>query len=172
MRRNIARNLKLQSAMEYLMTYSWAILILAVVLGALFTLGLFNPSTFMNNQCLLPAGVQCQSVYLASNGQISIGLLQATTQPINITAIGCNAVDGIPLMYNANTAGTNPGSNQVKLQIGSNYTFTAECTAAGGGNYLGTPGSSVFTGYIFVNYTELNTGFSHTLTGQVTAKVT
>ncbi len=33
---------KLQSAMEYLMTYGWAILIIAVVLGALFGLGFFN----------------------------------------------------------------------------------------------------------------------------------
>ncbi len=36
----------LQSAMEYLMTYGWAILIIAVVLGALFQLGIFNASTF------------------------------------------------------------------------------------------------------------------------------
>lgn len=33
---------KVQSAMEYLMTYGWAILIIAVVLGALFGLGFFN----------------------------------------------------------------------------------------------------------------------------------
>ncbi len=33
---------KAQSAMEYLMTYGWAILIIAVVLGALFELGIFN----------------------------------------------------------------------------------------------------------------------------------
>lgn len=37
---------KLQSAMEYLMTYGWAILIIAVVLGALFQLGIFNASSF------------------------------------------------------------------------------------------------------------------------------
>ena len=37
---------KAQSAMEYLMTYGWAILIIAVVLAALFQLGLFNPMTF------------------------------------------------------------------------------------------------------------------------------
>jgi len=40
------RNSKLQSAMEYLMTYGWAILIIAVVLGALFQLGVFNSSSF------------------------------------------------------------------------------------------------------------------------------
>ena len=37
---------KSQSAMEYLMTYGWAILIIAVVLAALFELGVFNPMTF------------------------------------------------------------------------------------------------------------------------------
>ncbi len=35
-----------QSAMEYLMTYGWAILIIAVVLGALFSLGVFNGANF------------------------------------------------------------------------------------------------------------------------------
>jgi len=37
---------KAQSAMEYLMTYGWAILIIAVVLAALFQLGVFNPMAF------------------------------------------------------------------------------------------------------------------------------
>ena len=32
--------------MEYLMTYGWAILIIAVVLGALFSLGVFNGANF------------------------------------------------------------------------------------------------------------------------------
>ncbi|MGC8587265.1 MAG: LamG-like jellyroll fold domain-containing protein [Candidatus Micrarchaeia archaeon] len=35
-----------QSAMEYLMTYGWAILIIAVALGALYELGIFSPSAF------------------------------------------------------------------------------------------------------------------------------
>jgi hypothetical protein len=32
--------------MEYLMTYGWAILVIAVVLGVLYSLGIFNPSNF------------------------------------------------------------------------------------------------------------------------------
>jgi len=40
------KGFRLQSAMEYLMTYGWAILIIAVVLGALFQLGVFNSSSF------------------------------------------------------------------------------------------------------------------------------
>ena len=40
------RRERLQSAMEYLMTYGWAILIIAIVLGALFQLGVFNGQNF------------------------------------------------------------------------------------------------------------------------------
>ena len=36
----------LQSAMEYLMTYGWSILIIAVILSALAYLGVFNPLYF------------------------------------------------------------------------------------------------------------------------------
>lgn len=38
--------MKSQSAMEYLLTYGWAILIIAIVIAAFFELGLFNPYTF------------------------------------------------------------------------------------------------------------------------------
>ncbi len=37
---------RIQSAMEYLMTYGWAILVIAVVLGVLYSLGIFSPSNF------------------------------------------------------------------------------------------------------------------------------
>jgi hypothetical protein len=42
----IKGKMRLQSAMEYLLTYGWAILVVSVVLGALFSLGVFNPNTF------------------------------------------------------------------------------------------------------------------------------
>ncbi|MGC8628656.1 MAG: LamG-like jellyroll fold domain-containing protein [Candidatus Micrarchaeia archaeon] len=45
-KRFLAKASKAQSAMEYLMTYGWAILIIAVVLGALFQLGVFNANNF------------------------------------------------------------------------------------------------------------------------------
>ena len=46
MKAGAAKNKKAQSAMEYLMTYGWAILIIAVVLGTLFQLGVFNSTNF------------------------------------------------------------------------------------------------------------------------------
>jgi hypothetical protein len=37
---------KAQAAIEYLMAYGWAILVIAVVRGVLYSLGIFNPSNF------------------------------------------------------------------------------------------------------------------------------
>ncbi len=53
-----------QSAMEYLMTYGWAILIIAVVLGALFSLGVFSSSSFLGTTCIASSGFECISPVL------------------------------------------------------------------------------------------------------------
>jgi len=98
---------------------------------------------------------------MVQNGLATINLLQATTAPINVTALGCNTKNiptnmKIPL---------NPPSNQIKLQIGGNYSFTVQCYT-GGLVYSGKPGSS-FNGYLFINYTDTVTGFPHTIGGQI-----
>ncbi len=46
MLKSCQRSKKLQSAMEYLSTYGWAILIIAVALVSLFYLGVFSPYTY------------------------------------------------------------------------------------------------------------------------------
>ena len=58
------KNPKAQSAMEYLMTYGWAILIIAVVLGALFSLGVFSSSSFLGTTCIASSGFECLSPLL------------------------------------------------------------------------------------------------------------
>ena len=70
---------KAQSAMEYLMTYGWAILIIAVVLGALFSLGVFSGSNLLGTACIAGSGYLCQSpVYQHTNGYIGVMLGQNT----------------------------------------------------------------------------------------------
>ena len=57
-----------QSAMEYLMTYGWAILIILIAVGALFYLGVFSPS--VPNTCNIPAPFSCQDVKLSDTGNL------------------------------------------------------------------------------------------------------
>ena len=164
------RPVKLQSAMEYLMTYSWALLVIALVLVALFTLGVFNPGSIISSQCILPAGLSCVSVFMVSNGVVSINLLQATQTPINLTAWGCNANQSVAHMYCPGGVCPAPPVNQIKMQIGANYSYSVQCW--GGASEISSNPGSAFTGYVTVNYTEFTTGFPHTIIGQLQAKIT
>ena len=40
-----------QGAMEYLMTYGWALLVIIIVGAALFALGVLNPATYQQRRC-------------------------------------------------------------------------------------------------------------------------
>ena len=40
-----------QGAMEYLMTYGWALLVIIIVGAALFALGVLNPATYQQKRC-------------------------------------------------------------------------------------------------------------------------
>ncbi len=70
------RNLKLQSAMEYLMTYGWAILIIAVVMVALFSLGILGGSP-LSTTCIASSGYTCSQPILHS-GAFNAIIGQAT----------------------------------------------------------------------------------------------
>jgi hypothetical protein len=70
---------KAQSAMEYLMTYGWAILIIAVVLASLFALGVFNSGASLSTSCIALAGFTCSSPVL-HQGNLSVSTGQATGQ--------------------------------------------------------------------------------------------
>ena len=65
------KNTKAQSAMEYLMTYGWAILIIVVVLAVLFSLGLFNGSKIVGTTCRTSSEYICQGVSY-SGGTLSL----------------------------------------------------------------------------------------------------
>ncbi len=69
--------LKAQSAMEYLMTYGWAILIISVVLASLFSLGVFNAGASLSTACVPLAGYMCSNPVLHS-GNLILALGQST----------------------------------------------------------------------------------------------
>jgi len=71
------RTFKAQSAMEYLMTYGWAILIIAVVLGALFSLGVFSGASLLGTTCIASSGYLCTGLVL-HGGTLSFTFGQST----------------------------------------------------------------------------------------------
>ena len=83
-----------QSAMEYLMTYGWAILIIAVVLGALFSLGVFGGGSLVGTACVASPGYLCSSPTLGVNGQISFTFGQNTGSTLYDLEFACAATSG------------------------------------------------------------------------------
>ena len=59
-----------QAAMEYLMTYGWAIVVLVVVIAALMATGAFNPSYLIAEECTLQPDLSCTGhvLYLDTGG--------------------------------------------------------------------------------------------------------
>lgn len=61
-----------QAAIEYLMTYGWALLILVVVIGVLFSMGVFNPQNYMSEECSFQPSLPCKGTSLSKDGTLKI----------------------------------------------------------------------------------------------------
>ncbi len=57
-----------QAAMEFLMTYGWAILVVLVAIGALAYFGVLNPGRFLPSSCTIGPGIGCDAHKVTSAG--------------------------------------------------------------------------------------------------------
>ena len=82
------KNKRAQAAMEFLMTYGWAILVVLVVIGALAYFGVLDPSRFMPERCQFPIGLDCGDVLARETGSLfSLQMLNSMGYGIIITEI-------------------------------------------------------------------------------------
>lgn len=96
---------KAQSALEYLMTYGWAILIIVIVGAALFALGVFNPSGSATMTMSEISDFQLVDATINQGGNVTVILGTKTGKATTVTGIDFT-VSGIPL---CNTTGTDIG---------------------------------------------------------------
>lgn len=99
---------KTQSALEYLMTYGWAILIIVIVGAALFALGVFNPGETTVLQVRGLTNFQISDALITADGNLSMvmGTRTGKTTALNeiyyaVEGTECNTtvttVSGSPL---------------------------------------------------------------------------
>ena len=143
---------KLQAAMEYLMTYGWAILIIALALGVLYSLGVFNPNRLKPVGCFLSAPFTCQiQTFKGSTGGLTLLIGQGTGQTITITNVAC--VDNSLL---TGTGGL-PASNLFTPVTGGNVasggsiSVTVSCWKSSSATFNGNIGDT-FSGTVVINY--------------------
>ena len=94
-----------QAAMEFLMTYGWAILVVLIVIAALAYLGVLNPQALVPEKCTLQP-LNCLGVTSTPNGNISISLMNPLANAIDIKSIYLESAGGAYL-----TDGTNDVTN-------------------------------------------------------------
>jgi len=138
---------KAQSAMEYLMTYGWAILIVAVVLGVLYNLGVFNGTAFLGTSCIAASGFYCANPTLSTGGVLTVTIGQATGTTLNNAYLYF-----VPSGTGFSTS--DPSASIGTLNSGQQVTVSIPLPA--GSPYpaaytLGTP----ISGYLYLQFTDI-----------------
>ena len=162
--------MKAQSAMEYLMTYGWAILIISVVLASLFSLGVFNAGAALTTACVALAGYTCSGPLLHA-GVLYLTVGQATGISWTNTIYyfdptgtsGCNPTWSNSILTNSVWDSITVGSatSNTLAFIGTTTPSILPSTMSAGSSYSGT---------IWVNYNSVSG--SSTLTGLCTQVAT
>ncbi|MDE1823476.1 MAG: hypothetical protein KGH74_04510 [Candidatus Micrarchaeota archaeon] len=148
---------KLQSAMEYLISYGWAILALSIVLTIVASYGFLNASITV--KCLIPEGLVCKSPALSTTGNLTMTLQNTNAYPITITALGCGT----------NSTIKNYALQSTVIQSGSQSSMKVQCYA-GSTAFTGTVNTQ-FNGGLGVNFTETQSGVKHSVIGQIAIKI-
>ncbi|MFP3289196.1 MAG: hypothetical protein RXO35_02080 [Candidatus Micrarchaeota archaeon] len=156
----MGKRFKAQSAMEYLMTYGWAILIIAVVLGALFSLGVFSGSSLLGTSCVASPGYLCQNPVLSTSGTLTFSFGQ------NTGATVYNAIVYVePQAASPGSSAPFFSSNYTNVgTLASGQTVSPSITLSG---FSGKPVGTPFTGYVWLSYNSS----SSTGTSNLVAKV-
>lgn len=140
-------NRKSQAALEFLMTYGWAILVVLVAVGALAYFGVLSPDKFLPSKCVLQPGIGCLD-FRVTAGQISVVIQNSLG--FDMSAITVRAQD----------CGTD--SAPATLPNGEKQTYEITCSPA--------LGVSKYNGILNVSYTS-SEGLPHVNQGTLTAKV-
>lgn len=145
--------MKGQTALDFLMTYGWALLLIVLVIGALFALGVFDISAFLGSRAVGFAQVGVAGWRVDANGNLSAQFTNRVGADIR--------VDNATVTYR-----------------GSSTTFPVNVTVANGqtsatknlGNIAGLTSGTSYTLQMAISYTDLNTNFVYQSSGTLTGK--
>jgi uncharacterized protein (UPF0333 family) len=140
-------NRKSQAALEFLMTYGWAILVVLVAVGALAYFGVLSPDRFLPAKCTLPAGIACIDH-------------KATASQVQVVLQNSLGTDISSITVKAGSCGTS--SLPATLANGDKGTYTITCTPTLIGSKYNAQLNVSFTG---------NEGLTHNIVGQITTRI-
>jgi len=143
-----------QAAMEFLMTYGWAILVVLIVISALAYSGVLDPSALLPDKCVFASGVICENFAIESS-RITMILQNHLGSKITVDGINVTQTDGQTCAM-VGTSELDLDAKGTFIIIGCNNGFDGE----------------KFSGEILFRYTKEGLFLSHDLSGSISAKVT
>ncbi len=99
--KNSLINKRSQSALEYMMTYGWAILIIVIVAAVLYSFGIFSPSSSISATITGFSGLGSVQAECLGNTSFTVLIGDSTGYSINITKINLTSSSG-STTYNPN----------------------------------------------------------------------
>ena len=114
----LSKTRRSQSALEYMMTYGWAILIIVIVAVVLYSMGIFSPSSFLSFSGITGlSGFQPASAACASNGQMIVKLSNSLGYQVSLFSINVTTSSGVSVTQ-PESATLNPGQTQEFIVFG------------------------------------------------------
>jgi len=153
---NTMKSRKAQGALEYLMTYGWALLIIVIVGGALYALDVFNPASQTGLRVDGLANFQVIDAAL-DNAAFAIEVGSRAGKAITVTDIDFTITD---MAACNNTA----DDSDITVPVSGSQDATINAAAAGGCTF--TSGTR-YDVTVTIDYTISGSGISHTDQGTV-----
>ncbi|MBS3101269.1 hypothetical protein J4204_03980 [Candidatus Woesearchaeota archaeon] len=144
---------KSQAALEFLMTYGWAILVVLVAIGALAYFGVLSPDKFLPAKCTLQAGIACLDHKATATG-VTVRITNSLGFDIDTVSVRAGDCGDYPI-----TVGS---TGQATLANGASFTYVIPCSLLGVTKY---------NKQVNVSYRVTETTITHNNVGQITTRV-
>ena len=144
----LARYKKSQAAMEFLMTYGWAILVVLAAIAALAYFGVLSPEKFLPEKCVLEPGLTCSSSKITPTTS-TLFIANGLGRTITITSI---------------SVGSCTGTFSSQMASGNVTSFGLSSCSNG-------IAKDRFKGDITLKYTEKDSGLSKSAYGNIVTKI-
>ncbi len=143
-----------QAALEFLMTYGWAILVVLAAIGALAYFGILDPGRFVNNSCTLQSGFGCDDMKAFEPPANDVVFRIQNSLGKDITNVSVNLDTNDCTGFSPITVGTLDNGDQVSLNF--------SCS-----NDL----EGILRADVEINYRLVGETVSHQAAGQLTLRV-
>ncbi len=155
---------KSQAALEFLMTYGWALIMILILIAAISYFGIFNPKKILPDKCVFGPEIECISYSLAyADGTLRLRLKNNAGEMITVSSFELTSEDSTGLSC---TTPANPVNWQ--FTASKDLAFT-NCDMDGAGATKGETAKLFLT----INYYPVKGGseYVRNVQGEIITKV-